>query len=148
MILIGFKILILLWVFTLLFSVSKMSSKPKQCETCGRDFTKMSQQAFHEHLMKHEDKEHPCTVCPKTFPSARMLRYHKLKVHCKKVVCQCWRDPCMVTIFLHVWLISTLVICEMWNERLKLHAQTIHEVNINCFGGCIHHAVTTNNLQV
>ena len=66
-----------------------MSSKPKQCETCGRDFTKMSQQAFHEHLMKHEDKEHPCTVCPKTFPSARMLRYHKLKVHCKKVVCQC-----------------------------------------------------------
>ena len=22
----------------------------------------MSQQAFHEHLMKHEDKEHPCTV--------------------------------------------------------------------------------------
>ena len=54
-----------------------MSSKPKQCETCGRDFTKKSQQAFHEHLMKHEDKEHPCTVCPKTFPSARMLRYHK-----------------------------------------------------------------------
>ena len=85
----GLKILILLWVFTLLFSVSKISSKPKQCETCGRDFTKMSQQAFHEHLMKHEDKEHPCTVCPKTFPSARMLRYHKLKVHCKKVVCQC-----------------------------------------------------------
>ena len=45
----------------------------------------------------------------------RLLRHPIKNLVCSGNVTKflTWRDPCMVTIFLHVWLISTLVICEM-----------------------------------
>ena len=40
-------------------------------------------------MLKHKEKTHKCDKCTSTFHTARDLRYHKLKVHGKKVFCEC-----------------------------------------------------------
>ena len=52
---------------------------------CVRQLEKMSKFAFNEHMLKHKEKTHKCDKCTSTFHTARDLRYHKLKVHGKKV---------------------------------------------------------------
>ena len=70
-------------------SFEKMSAQQKLCDTCGINFEKMSKFAFNEHMLKHKEKTHQCDNCTSIFHTARDLRYHKLKVHCKKVFCEC-----------------------------------------------------------
>ena len=70
-------------------SFEKMSAQQKLCDTCGINFEKMSKFAFNEHMLKHKEKTHQCDKCTSIFHTARDLRYHKLKVHCKKVFCEC-----------------------------------------------------------
>ena len=62
-----------------------MSAQQKLCDTCGINFEKMSKFAFNEHMLKHKEKTHQCDKCTSIFHTARDLRYHKLKVHGKKV---------------------------------------------------------------
>ena len=64
-----------------------MSPQQKLCHTCGMNFEKLSHSAFNEHLWKHQDKNYKCDKCKNQFHSARLLKDHKLKVHCKKLVC-------------------------------------------------------------
>ena len=66
-----------------------MSPQEKLCDSCGINFEKMSNFAFKEHMLKHKEKTHKCDKCTSNFHTARDLRYHNLKVHCKKVFCEC-----------------------------------------------------------
>ena len=63
-----------------------MSPQQKLCDSCRMNFDTMSQYAFNEHIMKHQDKNHKCDKCKNHFHTAKLLRYHMLKVHCKKAI--------------------------------------------------------------
>ena len=66
-----------------------MSPQQKLCDSCGMNFNTLTQYAFNEHIMKHQEKNHKCDKCKNHFHTAKLLRYHKLKVHCKKLFCEC-----------------------------------------------------------
>ena len=66
-----------------------MSGQQKLCDSCGINFEKMSNFAFKEHMLKHKEKTHVTNAQVLFTLHARDLRYHKLKVLCKKVFCEC-----------------------------------------------------------